>query len=83
MQMKKVKDIPNYKDRKFVKGLRVGNISIKIYEGGETNYLVVQTKYFLGFPIYKREMIVDDYEKAEDLVHDLRFDGQWGKIRMN
>ena len=80
--MHKLKDIPDYKDCEFVKGLRVGNISIKVYESKEKKYLIVRLRYVLGIPVSKNEMLVDDYEQADDLIRDLKFDGQCEKSRI-
>lgn len=79
--MRKIKEIPDYRDCKFVKGLHVGNISLKVYESSEKKYLVVQTKYLMGIPIYRTKFMLDDFEQADDLVRDLKFDGYCGKIK--
>ncbi len=79
--MRIIKEIPDYRDCTFVKGLHVGNISLKVYESSDKKYLIVRTKYLIGIPIYKTKFMLDNYEEAEDLVRDLKFDGRCGKIK--
>jgi hypothetical protein len=69
----------NLENKNFVKGLRVGNTSLKIYECSDKNYLVVRRRYFMGIPISSECMVMDNFESAEDLIRELKFDGRCGK----
>jgi hypothetical protein len=64
----------------FVKGLRAGNISVKIYKSKDNRYVVVRRRYFLGVLIHKKYCLVDDYESAEDIIRELKFDGKCRKL---
>lgn len=66
--------IVNLDNTGFVKGIRVGNVSVKIYYSKENQYLVVRRKYFLGFCYSTKEVIVNDYYTAEDYLSNLEFD---------
>jgi hypothetical protein len=69
----------NLGNKNFVKGLRVANTSLKIYECSNKNYLVVRRRYFMGIPISSECMVMDNYEGAEDLIRELKYDGRCGK----
>lgn len=57
---------------KFVKGIRVKNQSVRIYETNKSKYLVVHRKYLFGACISYKEEIVDDIYTAEDHLSTLK-----------
>jgi hypothetical protein len=56
----------------FIKGIRVGNNSAKIYQYEGNKYLVILKKYIFGFCYSTQEIIVDDYFTAEDYIRNLK-----------
>lgn len=70
---KKDKIIDNYTSG-FIKGIRVGNISIKIYYYKEEQYLIIRRKYFLFICYSIKKVIVNDFYSAEDYLNNIEFD---------
>lgn len=56
----------------FIKGIRVGNNSAKVYKYEENKYLVILKKYLFGLCYYKKEIVVDDFYTAEDYIRNLK-----------
>jgi hypothetical protein len=56
----------------FIKGIRVGSNSAKIYKYEEGKFLVVLKKYFFGVCYYRNEIIVEDFFTAEDYIRNLK-----------
>ena len=56
----------------LIKGIRVGNKSVKVYEHDNSKFLVLTRKYFCGICISNETMIVDDYSLAEDCLRNLK-----------
>lgn len=56
----------------LIKGVRVGNKSVKVYEHDGSKFLVLTRKYFCGICISTETMIVDDYSIAEDCLRNLK-----------
>ena len=70
MKLSKFKsNITNSKN--FITGSRVSNKSIEIFKYDYNRFLVIEKKYFLGFPFITDQCIVDHLESAEDYIRQL------------
>lgn len=59
---------------RLIKGIRIGNSSVKIFQNSSEKYLVVIKKYKLGIHYSTEEFIVEDYFIAEDYINRLKFE---------
>jgi|GEM_PF-6962715 len=57
---------------KLIKGIRVRNHSIKIYQQDDSKYLILLKRYFMGICVSRKQFIVDDYYTAEDYLRNFK-----------
>ena len=55
--------------------------SVKIYRLADSEkYLVIKSRYFWGFRIFREHKIVDSFEAAQDLINNMKFDNYIEKV---
>lgn len=68
------KAVPTDNTNRLIKGVRIGNCSVKIFQNSSLQYLVIIKKYKLGINYFTEEFIVEDYFIAEDYINNLKFE---------
>jgi hypothetical protein len=59
---------------RLIKGVRIGNCSVKIFQNSSLKYLVIIKRYKLGINYSTEEFIVEDYFIAEDYLNNLKLE---------
>ena len=59
----------------FYSALKMRNTAMNVYRKGDDKYLVIIKKYFLWFPIKSMKYFFEDFEKVEDMMQSMKFDG--------